>query len=198
MTPRRPRPSELAAFALVIAALMFAACGGGDDDGDAVTAAADQPVAEETAADPAGDGDEETDEEEAEDEAAEPGPIPSDFARRSISRPLLRLYLQTGEDLMLEWWVIAAVDQIDLKSGNPNIPPRERIPGIGYSLAAAGSPYNNRAALAARAGGDYADRALKLAGRYVDTVAEQREHGDEEEGGDESRPSDGAAGGASG
>ena len=71
--------------------------------------------------------------------------------------------------------MIAAVDQIDLKTGNPDIPPRERIPGIGYSLAAAGAPHDNHAALAARAGGAYADRALKLAGRYVDTVAEQRE-----------------------
>jgi hypothetical protein len=87
----------------------------------------------------------------------------------------LRLYLKAGRDLALDWWVIAAVDQIDLKTGNPNIPPVERVPGIGYSLAAAGAPYDNRAALAARAGGTYADRALKLAGRFVDTVAEQRE-----------------------
>ena len=116
-----------------------------------------------------------------------PARAPSDFARRTIARPLLRLYLKAGNDLLLEWWVIAAVDQIDLKTGNPTIPPRERIPGIGYSLAAAGAPHDNHAALAARAGGAYADRALKLAGRYVDTVAEQREDesGDEEESGDE-------------
>ena len=178
VTRRRHRRSDLAALAVLLAALVLAACGGGDEGEDAVTAATDQPVAEQTAADTAGE-DEEAGEEQAQDEEepAEPGPLPSDFARRSIDRPLLALYIQTGEDLLLEWWVIAAVDQIDLKTGNPGIPPRERIPGIGYSLAAAGAPYDNHAALAARAGGAYADRALKLAGRYVDTVAEQREDG---------------------
>lgn len=186
VTLRRPRPSELVAFALVLAALGFAACGGGEEDQNGVTAAADQPVAGETAGDPAaeegaedrdtGEGDDgSADDEEAGEESPEPGPLPSDFARRTIARPLLALYIQTGEDLLLEWWVIAAVDQIDLKTGNPNVLPRERIPGIGYSLAAAGAPYDNHAALSARAGGAYADRALKLAGRYVDTVAEQRE-----------------------
>jgi hypothetical protein len=157
-----------------------AACGGDEDGEQDVPAATDQTVAEELisrpgeetgAADPNAAGEDD----EGGNEAPEPGPLPSDFARRTIDRPLLRLYIQTGSDLTLEWWVIAAVDQIDLKSGNPAIPPRERIPGIGYSLAAAGAPHDNHAALAARAGGAYADRALALAGRYVDTVAEQRE-----------------------
>ena len=190
MTRRRPRPSELVASALVLAALVLVACGGGEEGENGVTAAADQPVAAETADGPApdeeaepvaengdagGEDDGSAGEEETGEEPSEPGPRPSDFARRTIARPLLALYIKTGEDLLLEWWVIAAVDQIDLKTGNPNIPPRERIPGIGYSLAAAGAPYDNHAALSARAGGAYAERALKLAGRYVDTVAEQRE-----------------------
>ena len=194
MTPRRLRRSEVTALVLVFAALVLAACGGGGEDSeDEVTAAADQPTAEETALDPAGGdpgeeeaGDEAGDEGPGADEAAEPGPVPSDFARRTIPPLLLRLYIQAGNDITLDWWVIASVDQIDLKSGDPGIPPRERIPGIGYSLAAAGAPHDNHAALAARAGGAYADRALKLAGRYVDTVAEQREDdggGDGGEGG---------------
>ena len=184
VTPRRPRRSELLAFALVLAALALAACGGGDEDsGDAVTAANDRPVAEETAADRGRAQDEE--------EPAEAGPVPSDYARRAIDRKLLALYIRTGEDLALEWWVIAAVDQIDLNAGDPNIPPRERVPGIGYSLAAAGAPYDNHAALSARAGGAYADRALKLAGRYVDTVAEQGEdNGDDSSAGDEAADDD--------
>jgi hypothetical protein len=182
VTRRRLRRSDLAALTLVLLALALAACGGGENDGEEVTAATEQPVAEETAAlsaDDAGAGEEPgaagNSAESADDAADEPGPVPSAYARRVIPKVLLRLYVQTGEDLSLDWWVIAAVDQIDLNEGNPNIPPRERIPGIGYSLAAAGAPYDNRAALAARAGGAYADRCLKLAGRYVDTVAEQRE-----------------------
>ena len=171
---------------------MLAACGGGDGEpkkGDEVTAAAEGPAPEQTALDAGGDDEPDSGEptdsdpgDEEAGEAAEPGPLPSDYARRTIARPLLRLYLKAGNDLLLEWWVIAAVDQIDLKTGNPTIPPRERIPGIGYSLAAAGAPHDNHAALAARAGGAYADRALKLAGRYVDTVAEQREDDGEGEG----------------
>ena len=180
MTPRRPRRSE-AVLALAFAALWLAACGGDGKSGDSETLPADVPVAGEQATEPAesereAEGAAQPGEsEEAGEGADRTGPRPSDFARRTIPRGLLKQYVKTGRELSLEWWVIAAVDQIDLKVGNPGIPPRERIPGIGYSLAAAGSPYNNRAALAARAGGAYADRALKLAGRYVDTPAEQRE-----------------------
>jgi len=191
VTPRRLRRSEVTALALVLAALVLAACGGGGEDSeDEVTAAADQPTAEETALDPAGGdaGEEEAGDEAGDEgsngEAGEPGPVPSDFARRTIPPLPLRLYIQAGNDITLDWWVIASVDQIDLKSGDPGIPPRERIPGIGYSLAAAGAPHDNHAALAARAGGAYADRALKLAGRYVDTVAEQREDDGGDDGGD--------------
>ena len=195
MTPRRRRPSELAALlALVLAALGPAACGGGDGEPEGGNEAPADGAAERTALDPAGDDtpDGEAADEAADEEAdtAEPaGPVPSDFARRTIPRPLLRLYLKAGDDLLLDWWVIAAVDQIDLKTGNPTIPPRERVPGIGYSLAAAGAPHDNHAALAARAGGAYAERALELAGRYVDTAAEQRE----DNGGDD-RESGGAGG----
>jgi hypothetical protein len=160
----------------VLAALVLVACGGGDEDsGDAGSSAAEQPVAEETTTGPRREaGGEAGANAETEDDATELRPLPSDYARRVIDPALLKLYIRTGQDLNLEWWVIAAVDQIDLNAGNPNIPPRERIPGIGYSLAAAGAPHDNHVALAARAGGAYADRALRLAGRLVDTVAEQR------------------------
>jgi hypothetical protein len=172
-----------------------AACGGGDGKpADGNEATADRPAAERTALGPPADdnasGAEEGDEEAG--EASEPGPLPSDFARRTIPRPLLRLYLKAGNDLLLDWWLIAAVDQIDLKAGNPAIPPRERIPGIGYSLAAAGAPHDYHAALAARAGGAYAERALKLAGRYVETVAEQRQDA-RREGGESSGDDEGSA-----
>ena len=173
MTPRRRRRSELAALALALAALLLAACGGGDEDAEPEKTAG-TPATEEPGSRPEA-GDETVPAEAGETEpAAQLGPVPSDYARREIPPVLLRLYLKAGRDLALDWWVIAAVDQIDLRAGNPTIPPVERIPGIGYSLAAMGAPSDNRAALAARAGDAYADRCLKLAGRYVDTVAEQR------------------------
>ena len=152
MIPRRPRPSERRAAALLaVAALLLASCGGGDEktaDGTGDTAA---PAPSPTAAPgPA---------------RRRAGPQPSEYAKRELGPKLLRLYRQTGASVGLDWSVIAAVDQVDLRSGDPGIPARERVPGIGYTLAATGAPHDYRLALFRRAGGPYADRVLTLAER---------------------------------
>lgn len=161
MIRRRPRPSE--AGALVLTAALLAGCGGGGGkgEGEAGEGGSGKPDPPTRATAP-----------------PSPPPVPSEFAKRTIQGPLLRLYRETGRSIGVDWWVIAAVDQIDLETGEPGILPRERIPGIGYSLAAAGAPHDDRAALVARAGGAYADRVLALSRRLVEPRGDREPAGE--------------------
>jgi murein DD-endopeptidase MepM/ murein hydrolase activator NlpD len=90
---------------------------------------------------------------------------PSAFARDALSPRLLRLYRQTGEELGLDWSVIAAADQIEGVVGPTD--ETERVSAIGYSLQALGAPDDYRLALEASQGSPgYARSVLRLADRY--------------------------------
>lgn len=73
----------------------------------------------------------------AEPSATEVQVRPSDFARQALPARLLDLYLEIGEDLGLDWSVIAAVDQVDGRAGPAE--ETERIAAIGHSLQALGA-----------------------------------------------------------
>jgi murein DD-endopeptidase MepM/ murein hydrolase activator NlpD len=90
---------------------------------------------------------------------------PSAFAREALPPRLLRLYLRTGEELGLDWSVIAAADQVEGVVGPAN--EAERVSAIGYSLQALGAPDDYRLALEASQGSPgYARSVLRLADRY--------------------------------
>jgi murein DD-endopeptidase MepM/ murein hydrolase activator NlpD len=90
---------------------------------------------------------------------------PSSFARDALASPMLRLYLQTGRELGLDWSVLAAVDQIEGAIGPAQ--EAERVSAIGYSLQALGAPDDYRLALEARGGPPgYEREVLRLADRY--------------------------------
>jgi murein DD-endopeptidase MepM/ murein hydrolase activator NlpD len=90
---------------------------------------------------------------------------PSAFAREALPPRLLRLYLRTGQELGLDWSVIAAADQVEGVLGPAN--EAERVSAIGYSLQALGAPDDYRLALEASEGSSsYARSVLRLADRY--------------------------------
>jgi murein DD-endopeptidase MepM/ murein hydrolase activator NlpD len=90
---------------------------------------------------------------------------PSAFAREALAPATLRLYVQTGRELGLDWSVLAAVDQIEGSIGPAQ--EAERVSAIGYSLQALGAPDDYRLALEARGGAPgYEQQVLRLADRY--------------------------------
>jgi murein DD-endopeptidase MepM/ murein hydrolase activator NlpD len=90
---------------------------------------------------------------------------PSAFAHEALPPRLLRLYQRTGEQLGLDWSVIAAADQVEGAVGPAN--DGERVSAIGYSLQALGAPDDYRLALEASQGSPgYARSVLRLANRY--------------------------------
>jgi murein DD-endopeptidase MepM/ murein hydrolase activator NlpD len=101
----------------------------------------------------------------AEPAAGEVQAEPSDFAREALPRRLLDLYRQTGSELGLDWSVIAAIDQIEGRTGPAE--ETERVAAIGYSLEAHGAPDDYRLATEAHGGSPgFARTALRLADRY--------------------------------
>jgi murein DD-endopeptidase MepM/ murein hydrolase activator NlpD len=101
----------------------------------------------------------------AEPAAAEVQTQPSDFAREALPGRLLDLYRETGEELGLDWSVIAAIDQIEGRTGPAE--EDERVAAIGYSLEALGAPEDYRLATEAHGGSPrFARTALRLADRY--------------------------------
>jgi murein DD-endopeptidase MepM/ murein hydrolase activator NlpD len=103
---------------------------------------------------------------------------PSDLAREAIPRPLLELYQRTGEELELDWSVIAAIDQMQGTAGPAE--DEERVSAIAYALEAHGAPESYVLAAEAYGGGArYARAALRLADRYreVEDVTVPRTEG---------------------
>lgn len=96
---------------------------------------------------------------------AEVQAVPSEFAHEALPAQLLRIYQGVGEDLGLDWSVIAAIDQLEGGAGPAE--DEERVAAIGYSLAAHGAPESYRLAAEAHGGSvRYAREALRLADRY--------------------------------
>jgi len=92
---------------------------------------------------------------------------PSEFARRELSKPLLRTYLGTGRMLGIDWTVLAAVDDFLVRrAGDAEVVvTKERVPGLAYALLAAGAPLNYRRAAGAQVGVANAERVLATAER---------------------------------
>lgn len=95
---------------------------------------------------------------------------PSALARRTLPGSLLRLYRAAGRELVLDWTVIAAADELRGRAGGPE--PEERVLSIAYSLQSFGAPDDYAAALEAFGGtARFARHALELADSYRGSVS---------------------------
>jgi murein DD-endopeptidase MepM/ murein hydrolase activator NlpD len=114
-----------------------------------------------------GSGDGEADPPPEQPPIAEVDAAPSEFAREAVPPRLLNLYVRIGDELGLDWSVIAAVDQTEGRSGPAE--DAERVGAIAYSLEALGAPHDYRIAVEAHGGSArYARTVLRLADRYRD------------------------------
>jgi murein DD-endopeptidase MepM/ murein hydrolase activator NlpD len=89
---------------------------------------------------------------------------PSSFARRTIPAAELRAFRSAGEQLGLDWAVLAAAAAVE--RGGGRLPPEDRALGLAYRLQGLGAPDDYTLALEQTLGAAGARRALALAERY--------------------------------
>lgn len=98
-------------------------------------------------------------------EVSAPASAPSRYARRVIPPADLRTYREIGQELGLDWAVLAAVDRLERHP--PGLPARDRILGVGYGVRGHGGAADSQIALEQYGGSRaYARRALALADRF--------------------------------
>lgn len=89
---------------------------------------------------------------------------PSRYARSAIGQAQLDSYVEAGEQLEVDWAILAAADIVE-RDGAGEV--GQRAAAIAYSLLANGAPTDYETALVQRGGGDarYAREVLSLADR---------------------------------
>jgi murein DD-endopeptidase MepM/ murein hydrolase activator NlpD len=106
--------------------------------------------------------------------AQEPSAPPSPLAVRLLGADGVAAFRRVGEELGLDWAILAATSQIESAGrGAPTgAEAEERISGVGLTLQALGAPIDYESALRDRGGGPFAKRVLALAERLRhDTAA---------------------------
>lgn len=92
---------------------------------------------------------------------------PSAFARRALGREAIDTFIRVGDELGLDWAIIAAASRVETSGrGAPEgSEGEEHAAAIGFTLSATGAPTDYEGALEARGGRPFAKRVLSLAER---------------------------------
>ncbi len=92
---------------------------------------------------------------------------PSALAQRLFDDSELDLIIGVGEEMGLDWAILAAANEIETagRGAADGAEGRERVAAIGFTIAALGAPTDYAAALATRGGQAFARRTLALAER---------------------------------